>query len=67
MSIAANPRQFVIRVIFISMAVIMLLRLFFLQVVEDKYKVMANDIAIFRKVVYPPRGAILDRRGKPML
>lgn len=67
MSIAANPRQFVIRTIFISMAIIMLIRLFFLQVVEDKYKVMANDIAIFRKVVYPPRGAILDRRGKPML
>ncbi len=67
MSLAANPRQFVIRIIFISMAVIMLLRLFFLQVIEDKYKVMANDIAIFRKVVYPPRGAILDRKGKPML
>ncbi len=67
MSLAANPRQFVIRIIFISMAAIMLLRLFFLQVVEDKYKVMANDIAIFRKVVYPPRGAILDRKGKPML
>jgi penicillin-binding protein 2 len=67
MSFAANPRQFVIRLIFICMAAVMLLRLFFLQVVEDKYKIMANDIAIFRKVVYPPRGAILDRKGKSML
>jgi penicillin-binding protein 2 len=67
MSLAANPRQFVIRLIFISIAVVMLIRLFFLQVVEDKYKVMANDIAILRKVVYPPRGAIMDRKGRPML
>ncbi|MBS1774325.1 MAG: penicillin-binding protein 2 [Bacteroidetes bacterium] len=67
MSTAANPRQIVIRLIFISMAVVMLLRLFFLQIIESKYKVMANDIAIFRKVVYPPRGAILDRKMRPML
>lgn len=67
MSNAANPRQIAIRLIFISMAAIMLLRLLFLQVFEDKYKIMANDIAIFRKVVYPPRGAILDRKGRPLL
>jgi len=67
MSNAANPRQFVIRIIFISIAVVMLIRLFFLQIVEDKYKVMANDIAIYKKVVYPPRGVIYDRRGKVML
>jgi cell division protein FtsI/penicillin-binding protein 2 len=28
---------------------------------------MANDIAIMRKVVYPPRGVIYDRKGKVML
>ena len=27
---------------------------------------MANDIAIYKKIVYPPRGAILDRKGKSM-
>jgi penicillin-binding protein 2 len=67
MSNAANPRQFVIRIIFISIAVIMLIRLFFLQIIEDKYKVMANDIAIYKKVVYPPRGVIYDRKGRVML
>lgn len=63
MSIAANPRPYILRFIFIGMAVIMLLRLLFLQVFEDKYKIMANDIAIYRKVVYPPRGVITDRKG----
>ncbi|HXS38122.1 MAG TPA: penicillin-binding protein 2 [Flavipsychrobacter sp.] len=67
MSTAANPRQFVIKFIFIGVAAVILIRLLFLQLFEDKYKVMANDIAIYRKVVYPPRGVIYDRKGKPMV
>lgn len=67
MSNAANPRQFVIKFIFISIASVMLIRLLFLQIFETKYKVMANDITIYRKVVYPPRGIILDRKGRTML
>ena len=66
MSLAANPRPYILRFIFIGMAIIILLRLLFLQVFEDKYKVMANDIAILRKVVYPPRGVITDRKGNVM-
>ena len=67
MSTAANPRQYVIRLIFIGVASIILVRLFFLQNFESKYKIMANDIAIYKKVVYPPRGVIYDRKGKVML
>jgi penicillin-binding protein 2 len=66
MSLAANPRQFVVRFIFVGVALVILVRLLFLQLFEDKYKVMANDIAIYRKVVYPPRGVIVDRNGKTM-
>lgn len=67
MSTAANPRQYVISIIFIGMAAIILTRLFFLQNFEARYKIMANDIAIYKKIVYPPRGAVLDRKGKTML
>ena len=67
MSVAVNSRQLIVKIILIATAVVILLRLFFLQLFEDKYKVMADDIAIYRKVVYPPRGAILDRKGKTML
>ena len=63
MSVSANPRPFVLRAIFIAMGLVLLARLFFLQLFEDKYKVMATDIAIYRKVVYPPRGIITDRKG----
>ncbi|PQJ10290.1 penicillin-binding protein 2 [Flavipsychrobacter stenotrophus] len=67
MSSAANPRQYIIQIIFLGVASVILLRLFFLQNFESKYKVMANDIAIYKKVVYPPRGVIYDRKGKVML
>jgi len=67
MSVAQNPRQYIISFIFIGVASVILLRLFFLQNFESKYKILANDIAIYKKVVYPPRGVILDRNGKVML
>ncbi len=67
MSLAANPRQFVIKIIFIGVAIAMLVKLLMLQVFEDKYKILADDLAIYRKVVYPPRGVIYDRKGRVML
>jgi penicillin-binding protein 2 len=67
MSIAANPRQYIVSFIFIGIGSVILLRLFFLQNFEPKYKILANDIAIYKKVVYPPRGIILDRKGKVIL
>ncbi|MGC4056952.1 MAG: penicillin-binding protein 2 [Chitinophagaceae bacterium] len=67
MAIAANSRELVLKIIFVMVAIVILSRLFFLQLFEDKYKVMANDIAILRKVVYPPRGVIYDRKGRVML
>jgi penicillin-binding protein 2 len=67
MSVAANPRQIVISLIFIGIAFVILLRLFFLQNFEPKYKILANDIAIYKKIVYPPRGIICDTKGKVML
>jgi penicillin-binding protein 2 len=67
MPIAANSRELVLKIIFVSVAIVILSRLFYLQLFEDKYKVMADDIAIMRKIVYPPRGVIYDRKGKVML
>ncbi|HYD20880.1 MAG TPA: penicillin-binding protein 2 [Flavipsychrobacter sp.] len=67
MSFAQNPRQYILRFLYIGVAAIILLRLFALQIFEDKYKIMANDIAIYRKIVYPPRGVIYDRKDRVML
>jgi len=64
---AANSRRYIISFIFIGVASVILLRLFFLQNFEAKYKILANDIAIYKKVVYPPRGVVEDRKGNVML
>ena len=39
-------------------------RLFYVQVVEDKYKLSASNQAFLYQTDYPPRGAIFDRNGK---
>lgn len=62
-----NPRPWIIRGVFIALAVILVARLFTLQLLDDKYKIMADGQAIFRKVIYPARGAIVDRKGKALL
>jgi len=64
---SSNPRAWIVRLLFAAMAVVLIFRLFNLQVWDDKYKILADDQAIFRKVIYPARGSIVDRNGKPML
>jgi penicillin-binding protein 2 len=62
-----NPRPWIIRGVFVALAIVLIARLFSLQLVDDKYKMLADDQAIFRKVIYPARGAIVDRKGKALL
>ncbi len=62
-----QSRRNVIRLIFIAMFLIIVARLFTLQVLSSKYKVLADDQGIFRQVVYPDRGIVYDRKGKSIL
>ena len=57
-------RRFVVGGLFIGILLIYLVRLFFLQVVEEKYKLMANNNAFLTRTMYPARGQIFDRNGK---
>ena len=59
-----EKRRFVIGGLFLAILLIYLVRLFLLQVVEEKYKVMANDNAFLTRTMYPARGQIFDRNGK---
>jgi penicillin-binding protein 2 len=52
---------------FLLMGLIIILRLFILQVVDKKYSVMANEQGRFRMVVYPNRGILFDRKGRAVL
>lgn len=67
MSVFNQSRQNVIRLIFAFMFVIIIARLFSLQIVSSKYKIMADDQGKFRKVVYPDRGIVYDRHNKVLL
>ena len=48
-------------VIMIVVVVIYILRLFSLQILEDKYKKGAASNAFLNKTIYPPRGLLYDR------
>ena len=67
MSVFNQSRKNIIRLIFISLFVIIILRLFTLQVVTSKYKTLAEDQGTFRKVIYPDRGIVLDRNKNAIL
>ncbi|MFA8298679.1 MAG: penicillin-binding protein 2 [Hyphomicrobiales bacterium] len=56
-------RQYIIIFIFILFGVVFIAKLFFLQILDNTYKLSANN-AIRSTVQYPLRGLIYDRNGK---
>jgi penicillin-binding protein 2 len=67
MAVFNQSRNFTIQLIFAIIFLILVIRLMFLQIFSDKYEKLATDQAILRKVVYPSRGIIFDRKGKAIL
>lgn len=59
-----EERKFIIFGIFIVIAVIYLSRLFYIQVIDDKYKLDANNNVLRYNTEYPSRGLVYDRNGK---
>lgn len=59
-----NDRKYIITAIFVGLVLVYLTRLFYIQVVDDKYKLAANDNALRHKIEYPERGVIYDRNGE---
>ena len=52
---------------FIGVLLIIVLQLMNLQLFSSKYKLAADDQGIFRKVIYPDRGIVYDRKGRSIL
>jgi penicillin-binding protein 2 len=67
MSVFNQSRSRIIRLIFLLAFVVIIIQLFYLQVVSDKFSRLADENAILRKTIYPPRGLILDRKGNAIL
>lgn len=57
-------RKEIIQIAFVFIAVVFLIKLFFIQVLDDRYEKLAYSNAIRREVDYPVRGLIKDRNGK---
>ncbi len=59
-----ETRRWIIVSIFFSVGFAFLIRLFSIQVLNDEYKLAAEQNAVQKIVTYPHRGLIYDRKGK---
>jgi len=59
-----SKRKYLVIGLFSLSAMIIVLRLFYIQVVDSSYKISADNNVLRREVNYPARGVIYDRNGK---
>ena len=64
MKYALENRRYVIGGAVVLLVLIFIIRLFFLQVVNNDYKAWADSNAFLKKTLNPSRGIIYDRNGK---
>ena len=57
-------RKFIIQGILLFTCIILIVRLFYIQVIDDSYFLSANNNVLRKLTVYPARGIIYDRKGK---
>ena len=60
-------RRYIIGGIFIILILVLLGRLFYIQIIDDRYALSANKNVIRQFIQYPARGPILDRNGKTLV
>ena len=62
-----SSRKNIIIGVFLLVAIIFIIRLFYLQVINSSYKLSADNIVLRKVREYPPRGLIYDRYGNLMV
>jgi len=67
MPVFNQSRSRIIRLIFLIAFFIIIARLFYLQILSSEFDRLAMDNAVYTKIVFPERGIIYDRKGKPIL
>jgi penicillin-binding protein 2 len=67
MSVFNQSRKNVIMLVFAGVFVIIMLQLMNLQIFSSKYSAEALGQGTFRKVIYPDRGIVYDRKGRSIL
>ncbi|MFN5346537.1 MAG: penicillin-binding protein 2 [Bacteroidota bacterium] len=61
---SGRNQQVVVAGIFTSLIVIFIIRLFYVQIIEESYTVSANNNVLRYMTDYPARGMVYDRNGK---
>ncbi|PWL32557.1 MAG: peptidoglycan glycosyltransferase [Fluviicola sp. XM-24bin1] len=62
-----DGRKYVIITFITLIGIIYAFKLFYMQVVDDSWKLRAQEIAEKRREITPPRAVILDRNGKKVV
>ena len=57
-------RKEIFQVVFVLTGIIFLIKLFAIQILDDKYAQLAASNSIMKEIEYPFRGLIYDRKGK---
>lgn len=57
-------RKEIFQIVFVLVGIIFLVKLFFVQVADDRYAELADSNSVLRQIEYPFRGLIKDRHGK---
>ena len=57
-------RKYVIMALIVLASLVLLIRLFIIQVVKDSYRLSADNNVLRYVTQYPARGLIYDRNGK---
>ena len=53
-----------LRIGLLIFAGILLAKLFYIQIIDDRYKINASNNSMVYDIIYPTRGIIYDRNGK---
>ncbi len=60
-------RKYAIQFIFLLSALIIVARLFYMQILDRSYLVAARNNVLRTEMIYPARGMIYDRNGRPLV
>ena len=63
----SNRKYNKIRIGLAVFAALLLGRLFYIQIINDKFKTDALNNSIVYETIYPPRGVIYDRAGEVLV
>lgn len=67
MNSSLASRKYVLVAIFIAVGIIFIARLFYVQIVNDQYKLSATNNVLRYVTEFPARGIVYDRKGKLMV